>query len=85
MDGDFSYQLCLLKNGKKPDSFAAHLEQHFNATTSRTDPYKHTTFKVVKQLRPIGAIKLFMKPNCNLCMVEPLMTLQSYVKNASRL
>ena len=37
MDGDFSNLLRLLKNGKKSDSFAAHFEQHFNTTTSRTD------------------------------------------------
>ena len=30
MDGHFSDLLCLLKNGQKSDSFAAHFEQHFN-------------------------------------------------------
>ena len=28
------------------------------------------TFKVVKQINPIGAMKKFTKPNCNLCMEE---------------
>ena len=39
---------------KKPDSFAAHLKQHFNTTMSYTDLRKYTTFKVLKQLNPIG-------------------------------
>ena len=30
------------------------------------------TFKVVKQLSPIGAMKTFTKPNCNICMEERL-------------
>ena len=70
MDGHFSYLLRLLKNGQKSDSFAAHFEQQFNTTTSRTDLRKYTTLKVVKQLNPIGAMKTFTKPNCNLCMEE---------------
>ena len=37
MDGHFSDLLCLLKNGQKSDSFAAHFKQHFNTTTSCTD------------------------------------------------
>ena len=37
MDGHFFYLLRLLKNGQKSDSFAAHLGQHFEFTTSRTD------------------------------------------------
>ena len=45
MDGHFSDLLRLLKNGQKSDSFAAHFEQHFNTTTSRTDLRKYTTFK----------------------------------------
>ena len=67
IDGHFSDLLRLLKNGQKSDSFAAHFEQHFKTTTSRTDLRKHMTFKVVKQLSPIGAMKTFTKPNCNLC------------------
>ena len=35
------------------------------------------TFKVVKQLNPIGAMKTFTKPNCNLCMEEPLIILKN--------
>ena len=34
------------------------------------------TFKVVKQLNPIGAMKTFTKPNCNLCMEEYLTILK---------
>ena len=61
MDGHFSNLQCLLKNGKKPDSFAAHFVQHFNNTTSRTDLRKCMTFKVIKQLNLIGAMKTFTK------------------------
>ena len=68
MDGHFSDLQRLLKNGQKSDSFAAHFVQHFNNTTSRTDLWKCMTFKVLKQINPIGAIKTFTKPNCNLCM-----------------
>ena len=35
------------------------------------------TFKVVKQLNPIGAMKKFTKPNCNLCMDERLIILEN--------
>ena len=34
------------------------------------------TFKVVKQLNTIGAMKTFTKPNCNLCMEERLTILK---------
>ena len=34
------------------------------------------TFKVLKQLNPIGAMKTFTKPNCNLCMQERLKILK---------
>ena len=50
--------LRLLKNGQKSDSFAAHFEQQFNTTSSHTYLRKYMMFKVVKQLNPIGAIKL---------------------------
>ena len=63
MDGRLSDLLYLLKNGQKSDSFATHSEQHFNSTTSHTDLRKRTTFKVVKQLNPIGAMKTFPKYN----------------------
>ena len=76
MDGHFSDLLRLLKNGQKSDSFAAHFEQHFNTTTSRTDLRKYMTFKVIKQLSPIGVMKTFTKPNCNLCMEELLTILK---------
>ena len=68
MDGHFSNLLRLLKNRKISGSFAAHFEQHFNSTASRTDLRNYITFKVVKQLNPIGAMKTFTKPSCNLCM-----------------
>ena len=76
MDGHFSDLLRLLKNRQKSDSFAAHFEQHFNTTTSRTDLRKYMPCKVVKQLNPIGATKTFTKPNCNLCMEERLTILK---------
>ena len=69
--------LRLLKNTQKSDSFDAHSEQQFNGTTSRTDIRKYTTFKVVKQLNPIGAMKTFTKPNCNICMKECLTLLKT--------
>ena len=68
MDGNFFYLLLLLKNGHKSDSFAAHFGQHFNSTMSRTDLRTYMKFKVVKQINPIGKMKTFTKPNCNLCM-----------------
>ena len=37
MDCHFYDLLRLLKNGQKLDSFAAHFEQHFNATISWND------------------------------------------------
>ena len=77
LDGHFSNLQHLLKNGQKSDSFAAHLLQHFNNTTSRTYLRKCMAFKVVKQLNPIGAMKTFTKPNCNLCMQERLMILKN--------
>ena len=76
MGGHLSDLQRLLKNGQKSDSFAAHFVQHFNNTTSRTDLRKCMTFKVIKQLNPIGAIRTFTKPNCNLCMQERLMILK---------
>ena len=76
MDGNFSDLLFLLKNVQKSDSFAAHFEQHFNTTMSRTYLRKYMTFKVVNQLNPIGAMKTFTKPNCNLCMEERLTILK---------
>ena len=76
MEGHFSDLLRLLKKGQKSDSFAAHFEQHFNTNTSRTDLRKYTRFKAVKQLSPIGAMKTFTEPNCNLCMEERLTILK---------
>ena len=85
MDGHFSDLLCLLKNGQKSDSFAAHFKQNINTTTARTYVIKYMAFKLVNQLNPIGAMKTFAKPNCNICMEERLTILKSYVTNASRL
>ena len=62
MDGHFSDILRLLKNVQKSDSFAAHFEQHFNTTTSRTDLRNYMTFKVVNQLNHIGAMKNLQNP-----------------------
>ena len=77
MDGHLSNLLRLLKNGHRSDSFAAHFEQHFNTTKSRTDIRKYITFKVVNQINPIGSMKTFTKPNCNLCMEERLTILKN--------
>ena len=63
LDGQFSNLLRLLNNGQKSDSFADHFVQHFNNIMSCTDLRKYMTFKVVKQINPIGAMKNFTKPN----------------------
>ena len=63
MDSHFSNILRLIKNGHKSDSLSAHFKQHFNTTTSRTDLRKYMRFKVVKQLNPIGAMKILRNPN----------------------
>ena len=76
MNGHFSDLQRLLENGQKLDSFAAHFVQNFNDTMSRTDLRKCMTFKVIKQLNAIGAIKIFTKPNCNLCMQKRLTILK---------
>ena len=76
MDGHFSNLLRLLENGKKSDSFADHFEQHFNYTTSRIDLGQYMTFKLVKQIIQIGAMKTFTKLNCNICKKERLTILK---------
>ena len=81
MDGNFSDLQRLLKNGQKPDSFAAHFVQHFNDTTSHTDLRKCMTFKVIKQINLIGAMKTFTKPNCNICIQERLTILKKLRDN----
>ena len=43
---------------------------------SRIDLRKYMTFKEVKQINPIGAMKTFTKPNYNLCMKELLTILK---------
>ena len=65
------------KKEQKSDLSAAHFEQHYNATTSRTDLCKYTTFKLGKQLNPIGAMKTYTKSNCKLCTEERLMVLRN--------
>ena len=57
MDGHFSDFQILLKNRQKLDSFASHFVQYFNTSMSRTYIHKYMTFKVVKQLNLIGALK----------------------------
>ena len=52
--GHFSDLLQLLKNGQKLDSFAAHFEQHFIATTSHTYLRKYMTFKLLNHITPLG-------------------------------
>ena len=44
---------------------------------SRTDLRMCMTFKVVKQIKPIDAMKTFTKPNYNLCMEEHLTLLKN--------
>ena len=68
MAGHFSDLIRLLKNGQKLYSSAAHFVQKFNSVTSRTYLRKYMTFKLVNQLNLIGAMKIFKKPNFNLCM-----------------
>ena len=34
------------------------------------------TFKVVKKIEPIGKMKIFTKPNCNICKEERLAILE---------
>ena len=63
MDGHFSDLLYLFKNRQKSDSFSAHFEQHFKATMPHTDLCKYMTFKLVKQLNQIEAMKTITKPN----------------------
>ena len=76
MDGHFSDLLHTFKNGQKSYSLAAYFQQHFNTSTSRTDLHKYMPFKVVKNLNPIGGMKTFIKPNCNLCIKERLTILK---------
>ena len=77
MDGHFSNLLRLLKNGQKSYSFSDHFKQHFNNIMSRTDLRKYMAFRVVNQLKPIGTMKTFTIPNCNLCMKKRLMILKN--------
>ena len=58
------------------DSCASHFKHHFNTTTSRADLLSYMTFKVVKQINPIGTMKTFTEPNFNLCTEERLTILK---------
>ena len=77
MVGHLSDLLRHLKNGQKLDSFSAYIKQHFNSTTSCTYLCKYITFKVVKQLNLIGAMKTFTKTSFNLCTEERLTILKN--------
>ena len=57
MNGHFSDLQYILNNGQKPDSFATHFEHHFKTTTSQIYLRKYMTWKVVKKLNLIGAMK----------------------------
>ena len=81
MDSHFYDLLSILKNRQKYDSFANQFEQHFNSTTSRIDLRKYMTFKVVNNLNPVGGMKIFTKPNCNLCMEERSIILKKLREN----
>ena len=70
MDSHFSDILRLLKNGQKSDSLSAYLEQNFNFTNSLTYLIMDMTFKGVKQLKVVCAMKTFTKLNYILCMEE---------------
>ena len=51
---------------------AEHLKRWIVASNIR----KYMTFKVLKQVNPIGTMNTFTKPNCNLCMKECLTILK---------
>ena len=68
----FSGVQRLIKKGQKSDSFSAYFKHNFKSTTSCTYLRKCMDFNVVNHLNPIGAMKSFRKPNCNICMEERL-------------
>ena len=43
-------------------------QSKFKYTMSHTELLKCMTFKLVKQIYPIGAMEKFTKLNCNLCL-----------------
>ena len=63
IDGHFYDLLRLLKNRQESDLFTAQFEQYFNSATSHIYLCKYMTFKLVKQINLIGAMKTFTKPN----------------------
>ena len=76
MDGHFSDVQKLRKPGQKLDSFVAHYKQRFNSTISHINLHMRMVSEVVKQLNPVGSMKIFMELNCNVCMEERLTTPQ---------
>ena len=72
MDSPFSDFLRLPKISQKSDSFSDHFKEHIGSIFSRKDSRKDMTFKKLKQLNPIGAIKTSIKPKYNLCKEERL-------------
>ena len=64
-------------------SLSAHLKLHHNSTTSNTYLHSYMTLKVLDQLKPIGAKKIFTKPNCNLCIEELLMIKKLFYKHVT--
>ena len=85
MDGHLYDVQCLLKNGLKSDSFAAHYGQHFQYTTSHMDLKKCMTLKLVNQINLIVTIKYFNKRNYDIYMEEYLTTLKKLRDKMSHL
>ena len=77
MNGHFSDLQYLLKNVQKSESFAAHLVQKFTNKTLHMDLSKCMTFSILDQLNLIGAMKIYTKPICNLCMQARLTILKN--------
>ena len=57
MYGNLSDFQRILNNEKKPDSFAAHYEQHFKSAKSHNELGTFMAFKVVKYINHIGSMK----------------------------
>ena len=53
---------------EKSDSITAHYKQQFKSTMLfTTELHKCIKLKLVKQINPIGLMKIFTKPDCNIC------------------
>ena len=59
MAGHFSDIQHMVKNGQKPDSFAAHQEKHFKYAIARNYLLNCTMLKVFNQINTIRGLKLF--------------------------